>query len=138
MLGIPFQGDPGMRTTSLLLCLALMAPPALAETPAVARVEVGNRVSENLPEVPAELIERLDRYQNTRGASFAGWLEDAGTVLSLALLPLRPVGTGAGQAFGMLVLGSPDPQRFHAGMATDFLERIAELASAALSRLLPR
>ncbi|OHE81597.1 MAG: hypothetical protein A2X76_11525, partial [Lysobacterales bacterium GWF1_69_6] len=71
-----------MRTTSLLLCLALMAPPALAETPAVARVEVGNRVSENLPEVPAELIERLDRYQNTRGASFAGWLEDGSLVVT--------------------------------------------------------
>ncbi|HBD20411.1 MAG TPA: hypothetical protein DC063_10250 [Arenimonas sp.] len=59
-----------------------MAPPALAETPAVARVEVGNRVSENLPEVPAELIERLDRYQNTRGASFAGWLEDGSLVVT--------------------------------------------------------
>jgi uncharacterized protein YigA (DUF484 family) len=38
----------------------------------------------------------------------------------------------------MLVLGSPDPQRYQAGMATDFLEHIAELASAALSRLRPR
>jgi uncharacterized protein len=45
---------------------------------------------------------------------------------------------GAGPAFGMLVLASPDPQRFQAGFATDFLERIAELASAALSRLRPR
>jgi uncharacterized protein YigA (DUF484 family) len=35
----------------------------------------------------------------------------------------------------MLVLASPDSQRFHSGMGTDFLERIAELASAALSRL---
>jgi uncharacterized protein YigA (DUF484 family) len=41
----------------------------------------------------------------------------------------------ATKAFGMLVLASPDPQRFAAGMGTDFLERIAELASAALSRL---
>jgi uncharacterized protein YigA (DUF484 family) len=38
----------------------------------------------------------------------------------------------------MLVLASPDPQRFGGGLATDFLERIAELASAALSRLRPR
>jgi uncharacterized protein YigA (DUF484 family) len=38
-------------------------------------------------------------------------------------------------AFGMLVLASPDAQRFHNGMGTDFLERIAELSSAALSRL---
>jgi hypothetical protein len=36
----------------------------------------------------------------------------------------------------MLVLASPDPQRFHAGMGTEFLQRIADIASAALSRLL--
>ena len=38
---------------------------------------------------------------------------------------------------GLLVLGSPDPRRFHDGMATDFLAQIATLASAALTRLLP-
>ena len=38
-------------------------------------------------------------------------------------------------AFGMLVLASPDSQRFESAMGTDFLERIAELAGAALSRL---
>jgi uncharacterized protein len=70
------------------------------------------------------------------GFEAVNWLEDAATALSLALLPLRegPVNS-TGPAFGMLVLASPDPQRFHSGMGTDFLERIAELASAALSRL---
>jgi uncharacterized protein YigA (DUF484 family) len=59
--------------------------------------------------------------------------------MSLALLPLRPGAvSGTAPAFGMLVLASPDPQRFQSGMATDFLERIAELASAALSRLRAR
>ena len=64
------------------------------------------------------------------------WLEDKATALSVALIPLR-VGAlqNASRAFGMLVLASPDPQRFSAGMGTDFLERIAELAAAALSRL---
>ena len=38
-------------------------------------------------------------------------------------------------AFGLLVLGSPDAQRFDATMGTDFLGRMAELASAALARL---
>jgi hypothetical protein len=33
------------------------------------------------------------------------------------------------------VLGSPDPTRYAADMGTDFLARIAEVASAALSRL---
>lgn len=64
------------------------------------------------------------------------WLDDAALALSIALIPLREAAVGeAGPAFGMLVLASPDPQRFAAGMGTDFLERIAELASAALSRL---
>jgi len=70
------------------------------------------------------------------GFEAVNWLEDKATALSVALLPLR-IGaiTTASKAFGMLVLASPDPQRFAAGMGTDFLERIAELASAALSRL---
>ena len=37
---------------------------------------------------------------------------------------------------GLLVLASPDPQRYHAGMGTDFLTRIGELCSAVLMRLL--
>jgi uncharacterized protein len=70
------------------------------------------------------------------GFEAAGWLEDKAAALSVALIPLR-VGAlqTASRAFGMLVLASPDPQRFAAGMGTDFLERIAELAAAALSRL---
>ena len=73
------------------------------------------------------------------GIEAAGWLEDPATTMSLALIPLRPGALhGPGKAFGMLVLASPDPQRFESGLATDFLERIAELAAAALSRLRPR
>ena len=37
----------------------------------------------------------------------------------------------------MLVLASPDPQRFHAGMGTVYLTRLAELASVAIARFLP-
>ena len=56
-------------------------------------------------------------------------------ILSIALLPLR---AGAGEpAFGLLVLGSPDPTRYAADMGTEFLVRIGEIASAALTRLLP-
>ena len=67
------------------------------------------------------------------GLEAAAWLGDGASTASLALLPLL---TGAGdKVTGLLVLGSPDPQRFHAAMGTDFLERIAELASAALRRL---
>ncbi len=62
------------------------------------------------------------------------WLAWPDQAESLALIPLRL--TEATQTFGVLVLASPDSQRFHAGMGTDFLERIADLASAGLSRLL--
>lgn len=61
------------------------------------------------------------------------WLDEPDAAASLALIPLRAASTEP--AFGLLVLASPDSQRFQIGMATDFLERIAELASAALSRL---
>ncbi|MBL0151929.1 MAG: DUF484 family protein [Ideonella sp.] len=61
------------------------------------------------------------------------WLDDAGTVLSIALIPLRA--DGESDAFGLLVLGSPDPTRYSADMGTEFLARIGDMAAAALSRL---
>ncbi|WP_394789860.1 DUF484 family protein [Rhodoferax sp.] len=67
------------------------------------------------------------------GFEAANWLNDARAAVSIALVPLRPAADAP--AFGLLVLASPDAQRYHADMGTDFLERIAELASAALSRL---
>lgn len=61
------------------------------------------------------------------------WLENADSVKSVALLPLRV--DAAPQAFGLLALGSPDPGRFTAEMSTDFLVRISATASAALACL---
>ena len=73
------------------------------------------------------------------GFEAVNWLNDTAMAMSLALIPLRSGAVSStGPAFGMLVLASPDPQRFSAGMGTDFLERIAELAGAALSRLRPQ
>jgi uncharacterized protein YigA (DUF484 family) len=67
------------------------------------------------------------------GFEAATWFDDGKSVQSLAMLPLR---IGADPAtFGLLVLGSADKDRFQIGMGTTFLERIAELASAALARL---
>ena len=63
------------------------------------------------------------------------WLDDPGQASSIALVPLRHEGELA--AFGLLVLASPDPTRYSADMGTDFLARIGEVASAALTRLLP-
>ena len=63
------------------------------------------------------------------------WLDDPGQASSLALVPLRHDGELV--AFGLLVLASPDPTRYSADMGTEFLARIGEVASAALTRLLP-
>jgi uncharacterized protein YigA (DUF484 family) len=66
--------------------------------------------------------------------SAAAWFEDRGaSTRSMAMMSLR-VGASA-HAFGLLVLGSADVNRFDPAMGTAFLERIAEIASAALSRL---
>ncbi|MFC4929500.1 DUF484 family protein [Massilia sp. GCM10023247] len=59
------------------------------------------------------------------------WLEDADSVRSTVLLPL----ISNGQTFGLLVLGSPDAERFSPAMATDFLVQLGQSASAALAKL---
>lgn len=70
------------------------------------------------------------------GFEVVSWLADPQAAASLAILPLRsgPLGSTA-PAFGLLVLASPDAQRYNSTMGTDLLARIAELASAALSKL---
>jgi len=70
-------------------------------------------------------------------AGFAAveWLDEPAQALSIALIPLRHESLAG--AFGLLVLASPDPTRYTADMGTDFLARIGEVASAALTRLLP-
>ncbi len=63
------------------------------------------------------------------------WFPEGHQVVSLALVPLRL--SAASPAFGMLVLGSPDPTRYTADMGTEFLARIGDIASAGMARLLP-
>ena len=64
----------------------------------------------------------------------ASWIDEAESIQSIAMLPLRADTTS--EAFGLLVLGSPDPHRFATDMATDFLSKIGETASAAMTCLL--
>jgi uncharacterized protein len=65
----------------------------------------------------------------------ARWLDDAEHIKSVVILPLRKPGS-KGAAFGLLVMGSPDAERFTSLMATDFLVHIGETASVALAQLL--
>ena len=61
-----------------------------------------------------------------RSFLFKGDAEDIGSV---ALVPL-----GRKSSIGFLAIGSVDAKRFHPGMSIDFLTRVGELISGALSR----
>ena len=63
------------------------------------------------------------------GNPCVAWFGEAAEhVRSVALVPL-----GDASAFGLLALGSEDPQRFFAEMGTLYLRRIGELAAGALA-----
>ena len=100
-----------------------------------ARADFSQGVSEDAKLFATSLTEPFCGV-NT-GFEAVGWLPDPAAALSLAILPLRMAAPAASlaPAFGLLILASPDAQRFNSAMGTDFLARIAELASAALSRL---
>lgn len=54
---------------------------------------------------------------------------ESASIGSVALVPL-----GEGGALGLLALGSAERERFHPGMSTEFLKRMGELITDALSR----
>jgi uncharacterized protein YigA (DUF484 family) len=54
---------------------------------------------------------------------------EAASIGSVALVPLGEAGT-----IGLLALGSAERERFHPGMSTEFLKRMGELITDALSR----
>jgi uncharacterized protein len=93
-----------------------------------------------LPELAATSQE-LREYADHLGVPYCGpiapfesadWFDTSDAMKSFALLPLRTAYT-----FGLLGLGDPDPERFHPGMGTVYLTRLAELASVATARYLP-
>jgi uncharacterized protein YigA (DUF484 family) len=59
------------------------------------------------------------------------WFDAEAHAKSFAYLPLRTQKT-----FGLLALASGDARRFHAGIGTVYLLRLAELASVAIARFL--
>lgn len=67
------------------------------------------------------------------GPDVLGWFGERGAhVRSLALVGLKR----GDETFGLLALGSEEPQRFYPEMGTLYLERIGEVAAAALARAL--
>jgi uncharacterized protein YigA (DUF484 family) len=66
---------------------------------------------------------------STTGNPFAAWFREAAEhVRSVALVPL-----GQTSVFGLLALGSEDPQRFFPEMGTLYLRRIGELCAAGVT-----
>jgi dipeptidyl aminopeptidase/acylaminoacyl peptidase len=72
-----------LSLSPLAVVLAFCSPVFAQATPAdIKREEVGTRISENIPTIPQELVDRLNRYQNTRGAGVAGWTRDGCLLIS--------------------------------------------------------
>jgi uncharacterized protein YigA (DUF484 family) len=92
--------------------------------------------------VGAPVSEEVHTYANKLVNAYCGndtalvpasWLQ--AKPASLAILPLR---AAVGQpAFGLLVLGSDDPERFGPDMGVAFLQTVSILASSTLLRLKP-
>ncbi len=65
---------------SLAIAVLFITPSAFCE---VTRIEEGNLVLENIPEIPADVIERMRQYQNVRSAVFQDWMpNDQGILIS--------------------------------------------------------
>lgn len=70
---------------------------------------------------------------STSGFETSTWFGEASTsIRSQALIALR----SGGGTIGMIALGAYDIERFYAGMGTIYLERLGDMASAAISRTL--
>lgn len=73
---------PGMFRFRLFLSgLALLG--SLPLSASAERIVQGDLVLDGIPEIPADLIARLDPYLNTRAASFGGWRNDGDGILIL-------------------------------------------------------
>lgn len=91
-------------------------------------------------EFSQDVTDNIRQYAHTLAKPYCGPLQDQEAAswlgskpASLAIVALKP--HNRTQPFGLLVLGSDDPERFTADMGTTFLETINDLASASLSRL---
>jgi uncharacterized protein YigA (DUF484 family) len=129
---------PDLETTLAVLYHSLKEDFSVPEV----ATRLWGRVPEQsyLPELAAASPE-IRSYAEHLGAPYCGpaaafetreWFDNGGRLASFAYLPLRTA-----QTFGLLALGSEDPERFHPGMGTLYLTRLAELASVAAARFLP-
>ncbi|MDA3933488.1 MAG: S9 family peptidase [Gammaproteobacteria bacterium] len=71
-----------MNSRTLQLAACVIALLLIASSGyATERITRGNLVMEGIPELPEQLRERLQQYQNTRSAAFADWAPDGHSML---------------------------------------------------------
>lgn len=76
------------RWIELLVSMAFLLPPAslpaqvVAAPPSQLIVNDGNLVMEDVPPIPARIVDELVRYQNTRAAWFLDWTDDGGVYVA--------------------------------------------------------
>lgn len=97
--------------------------------------------TDELPEF-AQVSQELQAFAETLAQPYCGstsgfetssWFGEASPhVRSQALIAMR----NGGGTIGMIAMGSEDVERFYAGMGTIYLERLGEMASAALARVI--
>jgi dipeptidyl aminopeptidase/acylaminoacyl peptidase len=63
----------GIATTAMLVVFVM---PAMADEVIRTTANNGNLVMEDVPSIPTEIVEKLNRYQNVRDADFADWSRD--------------------------------------------------------------
>ena len=112
-------------------CASAASPELIAYTATLAEPYCGAPEHEA---AGALALFRAHRRVLGEAESNTGIAGEPSDIRSLALIALRRGSAPA--AFGLLALGASDEQRFHDGMGTDFLARIGETSSAALTRLL--
>jgi dipeptidyl aminopeptidase/acylaminoacyl peptidase len=71
--------SPALR--SLFLASLLASSTSLAQSPITTR-QVGTATLQNVPEIPAEVKESVQRYQNYREAIFRDWLPDGSMLIT--------------------------------------------------------
>jgi len=68
--------------SSLLAVAALIAVPAAAQQTPVQTRQVGTARLENVPEIPQDIRDAVQRYQNYREARFQDWLPDGSMLIT--------------------------------------------------------
>src|SRR5438105_14956077 len=92
---------------------ALCTSASLAQQPAPAHRELGNLVFESVPLPDAALMARLERYQQSRQATFLDWLADGGLLVATRFGDIETLhGVAAPRGMREHLSTHPDPLKW--------------------------